>query len=34
VQLITRGNNCTVMSARELREDVERVNESIREYLS
>ena len=30
VQLITRGNNCTVMSARELREDIGRVKESIR----
>lgn len=34
VQLITRGNDCIVMSARELKEDIERVNEHIREYLS
>lgn len=34
VQLITRGQNCTVMSARELREDVERINEEIRQYLA
>lgn len=34
VQLITRGNNCTVMSARELKEDIERINDSIRKYLS
>lgn len=33
VQLITRGQNCVVMSARELKEDVERVNVRIREYL-
>ena len=33
VQLITRGQNCIVMSARELREDVERVNQEIRAYL-
>lgn len=33
VQLITRGQNCVVMSARELREEVERVQEAIREYL-
>ncbi len=34
VQLITRGNHCAVMSARELKEDIERVNETIRKYLS
>lgn len=34
VQLITRGNNCIVMSARELKEEIERVNESIRQYLN
>lgn len=34
VQLITRGNNCTVMSARELKEDIERASDSIRKYLS
>lgn len=34
VQLITRGQNCTVMSAGELKEEVERVNASIREYLA
>ncbi len=33
VQLITRGQNCRVMSARELKEDMERVNEEIRQYL-
>lgn len=34
IQLITRGQNCTVMSARELKEEIERVNASIREYLA
>lgn len=34
VQLITRGQNCVVMSARELKEDMERVNEEVRLYLS
>ena len=34
VQLITRGNNCIVMSARELQEEIEKVNESIRKYIS
>lgn len=34
VQLITRGNNCIVMSARELKAEIERTNENIREYLS
>ena len=34
VQLITRGQNCTVMSARELKEEIERINEEIRTYLS
>lgn len=34
IQLITRGQNCVVMSARELKEEVERVNAAIREYLS
>lgn len=34
VQLITRGQNCVVMSARELKEEVEKVEEAIREYLS
>ena len=34
VQLITRGNNCIVMSARELQEEIEEVNESIRKYIS
>lgn len=33
VQLITRGQNCIVMSAGELKEEVERVNDAIREYL-
>ncbi|MGN0495271.1 MAG: NYN domain-containing protein [Lachnospiraceae bacterium] len=34
VQLITRGQNCVVMSARELKEDILRVNEEIRKYLA
>ena len=34
VQLITRGQNCIVMSAKELKEEIERVNASIREYLA
>ena len=34
VQLITRGQNCVIMSARELREEIERINEEIRSYLS
>lgn len=34
VQLITRGNNCTVMSARELKEDIERVSAELRKFLS
>ncbi|MBQ9983113.1 MAG: TetM/TetW/TetO/TetS family tetracycline resistance ribosomal protection protein [Lachnospiraceae bacterium] len=33
VQLITRGQNCVVMSAKELQVEVERVNQAIREYL-
>ena len=33
VQLITRGQNCMIMSARELKEDVERVNREIHEYV-
>ena len=33
VQLITRGQNCIVMSAKELKEDIERVNANIRDYL-
>lgn len=33
IQLITRGQNCMVMSARELKEEVERVDTAIREYL-
>lgn len=33
VQLITRGQNCRVMSANELREEVERVNQQIRQFL-
>ena len=33
IQLITRGQNCRVMSARELKEEVERVDTAIREYL-
>lgn len=34
IQLITRGQNCAVMSARELKEQVEGVEAAIREYLS
>lgn len=34
VQLITRGQNCTVMSARELKEDIERINEELKQYMS
>lgn len=34
IQLITRGQNCVVMSARELKEEVEKVEAAIREYLS
>ncbi len=34
IQLITRGQNCVVMSARELKEQVERVEAAIRQYLS
>ncbi len=33
IQLITRGQNCAVLSARELKEEVNRVEEAIREYL-
>lgn len=33
VQLITRGNHCTVWSANDLREEIERVNSQIREFL-
>lgn len=33
IQLITRGQNCRVISARELKEEVERVDTAIREYL-
>lgn len=34
IQLITRGQNCVIMSARELKEEVERENDRIREYLN
>ncbi|MCM1496876.1 MAG: TetM/TetW/TetO/TetS family tetracycline resistance ribosomal protection protein [Clostridium sp.] len=34
VQMITRGQNCTILSARELKEELERVNESLAEYMS
>lgn len=34
VQLITRGQNCRVMSALELKNEMERVNQEIQEYLS
>ena len=33
IQLITRGQNCLVISARELKEEVERIDTAIREYL-
>lgn len=33
VQLITRGQNCMLMSARELKDEIERVNEKIRIYI-
>ncbi|MCM1157200.1 MAG: TetM/TetW/TetO/TetS family tetracycline resistance ribosomal protection protein [Bacteroidales bacterium] len=33
IQLITRGQNCAVLSARELEEEVERINEALREYM-
>ncbi len=34
IQLITRGQNCVVMSAKELQEEIARVNNRIREYLN
>lgn len=34
VQLITRGQNCRIMSAKELQMEIERVNNEIREYLN
>ena len=34
VQLITRGQNCRIMSAKELQMEMERVNDEIREYLN
>ncbi len=34
VQLITRGQNCRVMSAKELQEELERVNREISQYLN
>lgn len=34
VQLITRGQNCRIMSAKELQMEMERVNNEIREYLN
>lgn len=34
IQLITRGQNCIILSARELKEEVERVNASIRDFLA
>ena len=33
IQLITRGQNCMVISARELKEEIERANESIRRFI-
>jgi predicted RNA-binding protein with PIN domain len=33
IQLITRGQNCRVISARELKAEIDRVNESIRDYI-
>lgn len=34
VQLITRGQNCQILSARELKEELERAKETIRAYLT
>ena len=34
IQLITRGQNCRIMSAKELQIEIERVNNEIREYLN
>lgn len=34
VQLITRGQNCHVMSAADLREEMKRVKETIKDYLA
>ena len=33
IQLITRGQNCIVMSARELKEEIEKTNEEIQQYM-
>ena len=33
IQLITRGQNCMVISARELKAEIERANESIRNMI-
>lgn len=33
IQLITRGQNCIVMSARELKEEIENTNQKMREYI-
>ena len=33
IQLITRGQSCMVISARELKEEIERANESIRRFI-
>ena len=33
IQLITRGQNCVVMSARDLKEEITRVKDSLQEYL-
>ena len=33
IQLITRGQNCVVMSARELKEEIARVKDSLQDYL-
>ena len=34
IQLITRGQNCMVISANDLKEEIKRARESIQEYLS
>ena len=34
IQLITRGQNCMVISARELKAEIERANEAIRSYIN
>ena len=34
VQMITRGQDCTILSARELKEEMDRANADLREYMS